>query len=140
MPISFLTLDGATLADTCFTLDARITGEEITWNVSRLMRDATAGLFGLPVKIPMAAIPPQTDADRANIDWAKIDVFKTTMQAVLNQPVIGIGSDHDSILCFVDGSHRLTARQQMGCKFFLTYIVPHHLEKDYRVIMSLTMR
>lgn len=129
--MSIVYINGCSISDLAFTLDARFTGEEITWNVTKLKRDAAAGIFGDPSRLPMHLIPPMTDADKANIDWKKVALFAECPN-ILVEPVISIGSP-TGILCFVDGSHRLVARQQRGFPSFDTYIVPHDIERRYRI-------
>lgn len=129
--MSILYINGCNITDLAFTLDARITGKEITWNVTKLKRDATAGVFGEPHRLPMNIIPPMTDADKANIDWKKVELF-AECPGILSEPVISIGTP-TGILCFVDGSHRLVARQQRRFPAFETYIVPHDIERQYRI-------
>lgn len=132
--MSLVRMHGCSITDTCFTLDARITGEEICWNVTRLQRDAADGVFGLPWMLEFKQLPPMTDDDRANIDWKKVAMF-AEWSAVLIIPVIAIGSskDPDNIFCFVDGHHRLCARQQRGFPSFGAYVVPAEIERRYRI-------
>jgi hypothetical protein len=132
--MSLIIMEGCHITDTMFTLDARITGEEICWNVTRLQRDAEHGRFGDPWRIPMANLPPMTDADRSNIDWKKVDMF-VEWPMVLGIPLIAIGSPKgpDHIFCFVDGHHRLSARQLRGMADFDTWVVPVDIEKQYRI-------
>jgi hypothetical protein len=137
---NILVIEGATMNDTCFTLDSRITGEEITWNVSKIQRDADAGVFGRPCKVAMKCLPKATAEDDANIDWDKVIELiangeTATGSKALEQPVLAIGSE-EGIFCFVDGNHRLAARYKLGLKDFSVYIVPHWCEAAYRVHFS----
>lgn len=129
--MSIVYVNGCSIADTVFTLNASVTGEEITWNVTKLKRDAAAGVFGDTTRLPMYLLPPMKEEHKANIDWQKVALF-AELPSVLVEPVIAIGS-LTGILCFPDGSHRLVARQQRSFPSFETYIVPHDIEHLYRV-------
>jgi hypothetical protein len=135
MPLTIM--NGCSLSDVGFTLDARIAGEEITWNVTKIQRDADAGLFGKPIGIAMASLPPMTDEDRANVDWLK-EAHIMKDPAVLATPVLAIGSSKRAgdIFCFVDGNHRICARMEAGLAGFESYVVPAELERCYRIITT----
>lgn len=131
--VKTLIISGAGPDDTCFTSDPRITGKEITWNVTRIQKDAAAGKFGKPVKIRMSVLPPTTPEADSNIDWDKVDgILNDTDNNPINQAILAIGSP-DGISMFVDGNHRLAARRKANKFYFFAYIVPHEIEKNYRV-------
>lgn len=133
MKPSTIVMSGASLADTCFVLDRRICGEEICWNVTRIERAAKAGAFGKPWRIPMANLPPTTDEDRANVDWKKVLLF-AEWPAVMSIPIISIGAKEPGhIFCFIDGNHRLFARMERKLLDFETWVVPHDVERRYRI-------
>jgi hypothetical protein len=127
-------LNGGNLADTVFTLDARFLGEEITWNVTRLQDAADRGEFQ-KITLSMAFVA-DTDWESGNVSRDRVDKIKGTPHA-LALPVILIENEPHRpyrFLCFVDGQHRITARQELRLKDFEAYVVPHDVEKRYRII------
>ncbi len=109
---------GANLLDQVFTITLK-TGEVVTWNVTRLAAAAKLGAFGEPRVARTADLPPPDWSswgaeNRAKVDWIKRDY------AVLNEPAIAIASENPdyALCCFADGQHRLTARQELGCRSF----------------------
>lgn len=131
-----LTCSGASITDICFTLDARIMGHEITWNVTRMQRDAVQGLYGPPAKVPVANLPKPSAEDNANIEWDKVDRMIRDPH-VLRMPALAIGRpEGDGVWVFVDGNHRIAAHMKRESAFFRCYIVPYWAEKHYRVTFS----
>lgn len=128
-----LVVQGADLLDTLFELET--VEPPVVWNVSRLQRAAKAGEFGSPIAIPCECIPAP-DWTRGNLSRERVDWIKQN-RVVLDEPVISIANPPDAkfpLLCFVDGQHRGTARQELGLPEVLTYIVPHDREREFRVI------
>ena len=118
--------------DSVFSLDLD-TGE-ITWNVTRLIRAAEQGRFGLPVEFDTDALPPP-DYSTGYLERAKIDAMKR-LPAVLDMPAIAIGMPAGNprpMLCICDGQHRITARYELKLPKWRTFIVPYTMEKDYRI-------
>lgn len=130
-------LRGCALTDTQFTLDRQIWGEEISWNVTRIQRDAAAGVFGPPEVVPMKAMPPMTAEHAENIDWEKVQDLLFA-HAPLDVPVLEVTFDHGCVLHRVpiDGNHRLVARQLLGMLDFRAFVVPVELERLYRITIE----
>lgn len=128
---------GANIEDTVFTSDAGILGFEVTWNVTRIQRDADAGRFGMAQTIPMSVFPPMNDAMRSNIDWSKVKRIALDDEA-LAAPILMVcmlnpENDGAVIRVPVDGNHRLCARRLRGFDDFYAHIVTPRLEPGYRV-------
>lgn len=125
-------LSGASLADDCFSID--LGSGEITWNVTRLQDACDRGLFGPPAVLPMSIVPP-ANWSKGYLNRARIDALKTA--PALHVPLIAImAREPDRIMCFCDGQHRLTARQELGLPDFRTYLVPAEDERRYRITME----
>lgn len=127
---------GGSPTDQCFTLEA--VTPNITWNVTRLRRDALSNLFGPPVSIPTESVPPPNWQNgnllRDRVDWIKAH------PEILNEPSIAIAEAPGSarpVLCICDGNHRVTARQELGLPQVSFYLVPHEMEKSYRITILL---
>ena len=123
------------ITDVVFTLEA--VDPPITWNVSRLQRAADAGMFGGPVVIPTRNIPAP-DWALGGLSRERVDFLKRN-QALLDEPTIAIENPPGApaaILCFVDGQHRVTARVELGLPYVRSFIVPHDVERQYRVEIS----
>jgi len=118
------------LTDDCFTLE--VVEPNITWNISRIRRDAESGKFGPPGIFDMRGVPAP-NYECGNLDLRKIEAFKTK-PAILAIPVIGIGDPRGGVLCIADGQHRLTSRWELALPDFSMYIVPHEIEKKYRLL------
>lgn len=124
------------MLDQIFTLEAD--GVEKTWNVTRLERDAAAGKFGQPQVFRCADLPAP-DYSKGNLDLEKIERMKLPGDTAIDVPCIAIGNPPGSktpCLCFVDGQHRVSARYELGLPTFATYVVPHDVEQEYRVIFE----
>lgn len=134
--MKFLKIIGGAVTDTCFSIVSR--GEEITWNVTRLNRDAREGRFGRVVHHPMTAVP-KSDWSKGNLDREKVDAIKRDPRA-LAEPSIAIqaidANGKPTIRCFADGQHRITARQELGMLEITYYLVPVNREHEYRVIFE----
>ena len=130
--IHFVT--GARLSDQVFTITL-MTGETVTWNVTKLNAAARAGMFGAVRYAATIDLPPaRWDAwdatDRATVDWIK------THPEVLEEPAIGIAAPPEvdfAISCFADGQHRITARQELGLAEIAFWLVPTELERRFRI-------
>jgi hypothetical protein len=127
-----ITLIGCKITDEVYDLDESIAGETMTWNITRIQRDADRGLFGPTIKRPMSVLPSVTAAHTANIDWHKVLRF-AQMPEVLNRPVLCL--DYNGGRHIVDGNCRICARQRLGLPDFETYIVPSEAERRYRVVV-----
>jgi hypothetical protein len=133
-PEQILYMTGAGLSDTVFTLDPRLSGEHVSWNVTRLMTDALRGTFGAPIKRDFATWPAMSSGERANIDWDKVAHFARHPE-IMAKPAIAVDLDAGNELHrhIVDGNHRVTARETIGLLYFLMWIVPPDVETQYRV-------
>ncbi len=133
--MAILRIVGADLSDTIF--DLMCAGwPEITWNITRIQRDADAGRFGPPIPILMSSLPEMNDGNRANIDWDRA-------RAMIDTPAIEIPTlsvimvrGGVSYRFPVDGNHRLAARMLMKLEDFKTFVVPADMERSYRVTME----
>lgn len=126
-------IEGAKLTDDIFEITLE-SGEYVVWNVTKLQRAAEAGAFGTPRYAPTADLPPTRWENWDATDRAKVDAIKK-LQWVLDEPAIAIETDHPGhlICCFADGQHRITARQELGLKEIIFYIVPVSMERQFRV-------
>jgi hypothetical protein len=129
--IHFIT--GARLTDQVFTITL-MTGETVTWNITKLNAAAVAGAFGGVRYAATADLPPANWTewgadDRATIEWIKAD------PATLDAPAIAIASPNPdfAICCFADGQHRITARQELGLAEISFWLVPLELERQFRI-------
>lgn len=129
--IKLVRVRGALVPDQVFTFNWK--GEEINWNVTKLIQSAKLGIFGKPKVYKVADLPPPI---YDNVERPKIEAIKNSAQA-LNTPAIAIGSNPSmsskDMLCFADGNHRIIARQELKLLDFKVYIVPWDLEDQYRV-------
>jgi len=127
---------GCGLFDQIFTITLE-TGETVVWNVSRLNAAARAGAFGAIRYAPTSDLPSARWDTWGAEDRAKVDGIKTNPRA-LAEPAIAIGTDNPDwlILCFADGQHRVTARQELGLQEIMFYLVPAEEERAYRVQMD----
>lgn len=133
-------ISGASLTDTVFTTDKHVFGEEICWNVTRIERDAAAGKFGDPERIPMERLPPMPPEAYENLDWTKITAMVAALRegsSVLRAPILQVLVQIGQTLYRIpiDGNHRLTALRLFGQDFFECYVVPAQVERNYRAIM-----
>lgn len=118
-----------------FRLD--VPGEgEVIWNVASIAYMAEHGFIPGPFKASMAVMPP-AEWSNGHLNRAKVDLFKTRPD-ILILPALAIGGAPRAdgklfILCFCDGSHRLTARQELGLPDFRFYLVPHTEERRFRI-------
>lgn len=131
--------------DQIFELDERILGMPIIWNVSRIVRDAKLGKFGKTQTILMSELPPASPEDNANIDWFKVEYFARNVDGarvpgIMTIPVVNLRVPHPVTGLIhqlpIDGNHRLAARAKAGYLTFETWVVPEHLEKNYRVTIE----
>ncbi len=126
-------LSGASLLDDVFTITL-MTGETVTWNVTKLAAAAKAGRFGVPRYFRTADLPPANWSEWSGLDREKVDAIKK-LPAALDDPAIAIESPNPNFLfsCFADGQHRITARQELGLKEIAFYVVPLAMERAFRV-------
>lgn len=138
--MSVFVISGCSIGDYVFTTDPAIFGAEITWNVTRIQRDADAGKFGLAETQPMSVLPPMSALANANVDWDKVasmlQQYRTSpVGSVLLKPslqvMVTIGKTLYRIP--VDGNHRICARRLAGLSDFAFYTVPPEAESRYRV-------
>ena len=121
--------------DVVFTLET--VDPLITWNVTKLQRAADAGMFGAPIKISTRNIPAPNWA-LGGLSRERVDFIKEDM-SLLYRPVIAVGNPPGSraeILCFVDGQHRVTARLELSLSYVRSFVVPHDVERRFRVEIS----
>lgn len=129
------------LGDATFTTDPDILGAEVTWNVTRIERDARDGAFGKLVSVPMAALPPMSPAMMQHIDWPKVERMlgahlHQPNSSPLDIPVLQVAVKLPSGIAMripVDGNHRICARRIVGYPDFQCWVVPPELESLYRV-------
>lgn len=134
-------ISGGNLRDEIFELDAQYLGEPIVWNVTRIRRDALTGAFGKTIRVPMSALPPLGTAERLRIDWSKVETMigahlHTPEQSPLDIPVLQVALLHPDGVTMripVDGNHRICARRIVREPDFECYVVPHKLERLYRL-------
>ncbi|HEY7326914.1 MAG TPA: hypothetical protein VH592_04715 [Gemmataceae bacterium] len=126
-------INGARLTDDVFTITLQ-TGEEVTWNVTKLNEAARAGWFGAVRYAPTCDLPPADWSEWDATDRAKVDAIKQNPRA-LAEPAIAIESENPAFAfcCFADGQHRVTARQELGMQEVMFYAVPLSLERRFRV-------
>ena len=135
MSFQTLRIVGASATDDIYCHDFHDGLGEITWNMTRIERDAKAGVFGKPKT--WVGIPEMDKDYLLNTDRAKVERFKLRPD-ILKIPVIAIegkdlGPDCLSVECFCDGNHRLVAMAELGIDTFRLFLVPRELEKSYRV-------
>lgn len=123
------------LTDTAFTIETPELGE-VTWNVT-LMK------IQIGLKDPAIARrkfltrhlqPPAYE--KGNVERARIEFIKKHRE-FLDDPAIAIGSPNDdpnNLYCFVDGNHRICARQELQLETFETWVIPWQMEKNFRVV------
>lgn len=133
MPVNIHRVHGARLTDQIFEITLQ-TGETIVWNVTKLRAAVGAGEFGTPRFAPIADLPPAVWSAWDATDRAKVDHIKGD-PAVLDEPAIAIASPNPdyALLCFADGQHRITARQELRLQEFAFYLVPVEQERAFRV-------
>lgn len=130
-------IHGAKLSDQAFTID--LGHEEVTWNVTRIQRDADCGLFGPAQRFAIEAMKAP-DWSKGNLDRDKVNWIKR-QPYILGSPALAIANPSDSlyeILCFCDGQHRMTARWELQLPYFDTFVVPYDRERAYRVTIEMT--
>ena len=113
------------------------TGEDYLWFVSRMLIDAEAGRFGPPLRLPMHIVPRPGEKEYRNVSRALIDQIKAD-PARLDSPILMVADDDStpdkaSILCAVDGNHRLIARLELDLPDFDTFLTPPLAERRYRI-------
>lgn len=124
---------GAGLLDDVFTITLK-TGETVSWNVTKLQKAAADGRLGQVRYFRTDTLPPADWSQWDETDRAKVDRIKTD-PAWLDAPVIAVESENpDYILnCFIDGQHRVTARQELGLPEVGFYLLPLSMERSFRV-------
>jgi hypothetical protein len=139
--MSIIRISGCSIGDDVYTTSAEILGEEIRWNVTRIQRDADAGKFGEATIVPMAMLPPMTDAMRQNVDWPKVEGMVRTYDlnpagSIINKPALQVMAEIGGQLMRlpIDGNHRICARRLIGHATFACFVVPLEIERRYRVI------
>lgn len=119
------------------SFDIELGGEEITWNVTRLLREAEAGGFGPPALLRTDTLKP-SDWSKGNLDRAKVDAIKRS-PAALDRPAVLIqnppGSAYE-FACFCDGQHRIAARMELGLADCSAFVVPWDRERDFRITIT----
>lgn len=138
--MSVFVIRGCSINDTVFSTDPAIFGVEITWNVTRIQRDADAGMFGKPVTAPVSILPPMSTLANANVDWDKVAGMVTAYHAdAARSPVVKPALQVSVLIgetlyrIPVDGNHRICARRILGMPDFSFYTVPTMVEARYRV-------
>jgi hypothetical protein len=133
--MTVIKINGAGILDDFFSIE--IDGREVSWNTTRMRRDANRGRFGLPLAVPMHHLPPP-DFSTGNLEREKIDWMKEHPQT-LHIPSLAIGSKNDTgIFCICDGNHRLTALWEMSAPGFFVWICPDRLEREYRMTIEVS--
>lgn len=138
--MSVFVISGCNIGDDVFSTDPAIFGIEVTWNVTRIQRDADAGKFGKPESVPVSILPPMSSLAKANVDWVKVHAMVQQYTDGVPDPVVlkpslqvmvSIGDMLYRIP--VDGNHRICARRLLGMPDFAFYAVPPAMERRYRV-------
>lgn len=144
MPVHIIS--GCSIGDVVFSTDPAIFGIEVTWNVTRIQRDADAGRFGKPETQPVSVLPPMSSLATANVDWGKVAAMVTGYHAdparsVLVKPSLQVAVFVGERLYRipVDGNHRICARRILGMPDFPFYTVPPAVESHYRVTVLTPM-
>lgn len=124
---------GAALTDQVMSITLK-TGEFVVWNVTKLIRAAAEGEFGPPVYARTADLGAADWSNWDAVDRIKVNSIKAS-PAALESPAIAIQSPipEYAILCFADGQHRVTARQELGLPEVAFYVVPTAREAEFRV-------
>lgn len=128
--------------DVTFTTDPGILGAQVTWNVTRIERDARDGAFGKQISVPMSILAPLTREMAANIDWSKVEKMlgahlQRPNESPLDIPILQVAvnlPDGRIMRIPIDGNHRICARRIAGYPDFKCYVVPPKLEGLYRVV------
>lgn len=143
--MSIIRIHGAAMTDTMFTTDVAIFGAEISWNVTRIQRDADAGMFGEPTIIAMSQLPPMSSLADANVDWEKVSSMirahdLNPASSAVSKPALQVMVHaRDTLYRIpVDGNHRICARRIIGYPTFSSYVVPEDIERDYRITQETT--
>lgn len=144
--MSVFVIRGCSIGDDVFSTDPAIFGVEITWNVTRIQRDADAGRFGPPETQPVSILPPMSSLANANVDWDKVAAMVAGYRAdpersILKKPSLQVAVAIRETLYRlpIDGNHRICARRLVGLPDFAFYTVPPGMELRYRVTGLPTM-
>jgi hypothetical protein len=134
--MTIIRISGASITDDVFSITLK-TGEEVTWNVTKLQRAAKTGEFGPPRFARTEDLPPARWDGWDATDRAKVDAIKRD-PAILDAPAIAIASPLPgyAINCMPDGQHRITARQELGLAEISFYLVPLEMERRFRVTVE----
>lgn len=146
-----LVIRGANAFDvTCHLNTEGLAG--VTYNVTRITRDAISGRFGAP----HADFVDQLETLKPEDEWRNLDRAKVyhmvaqhtsgvkvpnhfrpgTTCSILDIPLLAVETRvHGIILARapVDGNHRLKGRMLLGMKTLARYVVPETMERMYRV-------
>jgi hypothetical protein len=107
----------------------------ITWNVTRMMRDAEAGMHGglhtFPVPLFLKAV------SMVEVDPATVEALRPVVRA--NQHSTLLTFDLEGVTWLGDGHHRLHAMAMEGIPVFRAYRLNHEVPIDlknsrYRVV------
>ena len=133
--VDVVVIEGA-LTDQLFTIDLHQEGET-TWNITRMMNDAAQGIIGKIEELPMEWVPP---AQYENLSRGKIDAIKKDA-FLFNLPVLLLAHADNApgkpnFKCFADGSHRVTARQEMKMPSFYAFVISDAEERKYRTMKT----
>lgn len=139
-------MHGCKITDTQFTLDRSIFGVDISWNITRLLADAAAGVFGDPEVVLLSQLPPMTPEHEANIDWGSVNellfahmvAFEAGKPSPLDIPTLSVifRVGTKTYRTPVDGNHRISARIMLGMFDFRCFVVPLELEGRYRITVE----
>lgn len=155
--MSTIVISGGSITDMMFAL-MRDDCPSIEWNTTRMERDAFNGRFGPPQDALFAHLEQSADpmdefrhADRQKVlrfinlsnvpaarpNWNTGGTGDKLSMKLIDIPTITVvfvnpmNGKHYAIP--VDGTHRLLARKQLGLKTFRRFVVPAHLEGEYRI-------
>lgn len=134
-PVEVVVIEG-NFGDQLFEIELHREGLTV-WNITRMMNDAAHGIIGKIEELPMDWVPP---SDYSGLDRAKIDVIKNDPFR-LNLPVLLLAAEDYSLSrphfkCFADGSHRITARQELKLPTFFAFVISDADERKYRTMKS----
>lgn len=111
-------------------------GGLVWWNVSGAWVAAKHGALGAPEALPMSMVGP-TDWSAGNVERSRVDWFKLHKnRRLLDLPVLAVEApppDTGSLLCFIDGQHRITARLELALEEVVAFVIPWHLEELFRL-------
>lgn len=152
-----LLISGASVFDTTFSIQNDPNGlPDMTWNITRIERDAFLGRFGAPERIKFSELLKwEHEGDKwCNVDREKVYRFMNQPNTHVRRPdwsMKGV-AERDYLLLElpaiamtlqpasgpwlqfpIDGNHRMLAREELGLADYERFVVPAKLEGEYRI-------